>query len=75
MIVFLEKVREKTIFSFFEPIVTEPLELMYIKTILMQEKITSYIIDDNFKLDKPKGVIPNLVITSRLLTNILIIGL
>ena len=62
MIVFLEKVREKTIFSFFEPIVTEPLELMYIKTILMQEKITSYIIDDNFKLDKPKGVIPNLVI-------------
>ena len=62
MIVFLEKAREKTIFSFFEPIVTEPLELMYIKTILMQEKITSYIIDDNFKLDKPKGVIPDLVI-------------
>ena len=62
MIVFLEKVREKTIFSFFEPIVTEPLELMYIKAILMQEKITSYIIDDNFKLDKPKGVIPDLVI-------------
>ena len=62
MIVFLEKVREKTIFSFFEPIVTEPLELMYIQTILMQEKITSYIIDDNFKLDKPKGVIPDLVI-------------
>lgn len=62
MIVFLEKVREKTIFSFFEPIVTEPLELMYIKTILMQEKITSYIIDDKFKLDKPKGVIPDLVI-------------
>ena len=62
MIVFLEKVREKTIFSFFEPIVTEPLELMYIKTILIEEKITSYIIDDNFKLDKPKGAIPNLVI-------------
>lgn len=62
MIVFLEKAREKTIFSFFEPIVTEPLELMYIKTILMQEKITSYIIDDKFKLDKPKGAIPNLVI-------------
>ena len=62
MIVFLEKVREKTIFSFFEPIVTEPLELMYIQTILMKEKITSYIIDDNFKLDKPKGVIPDLVI-------------
>ena len=62
MIVFLEKVREKTISSFFEPIVTEPLELMYIKTILIEEKITSYIKDDNFKLDKPKGVIPNLVI-------------
>ena len=62
MIIFLEKVREKTIFSFFEPIVTEPLELMYIKTILIEEKITSYIIDDNFKLDKPKGVIPDLVI-------------
>ena len=62
MIVFLEKVREKTIFSFFEPIVTEPLELMYIQAILMQEKITSYIIDDKFKLDKPKGVIPDLVI-------------
>ena len=62
MIVFLEKVREKTIFSFFEPIVTEPLELMYIQTILMQEKITSYIIDDNLKRDKPKEAIPNLVI-------------
>ena len=62
MIIFLEKVREKTIFSFFEPIVTEPLELMYIQTILMQEKITSYIIDDKLKLDKPKGVIPDLVI-------------
>ena len=62
MIVFLEKVREKTIFSFFEPIVTEPLELMYIQDILMKEKITSYIIDDKFKLDKPKGAIPNLVI-------------
>lgn len=62
MIIFLEKVREKTIFSFFEPIVTEPLELMYIKTILIEEKITSYIIDDKFKLDKPKGAIPNLVI-------------
>lgn len=62
MIIFLEKVREKTIFSFFEPIVTEPLELMYIQTILMKEKITSYIIYDNFKLDKPKGVIPDLVI-------------
>ena len=62
MIIFLEKVREKTIFSFFEPIVTEPLELMYIQTILMQEKITSYIIDDNLKRDKPKEAIPNLVI-------------
>lgn len=62
MIIFLEKVREKTIFSFFEPIVTEPLELMYIKTILIEEKITSYIIDDKLKLDKPKGAIPNLVI-------------
>ena len=62
MIIFLEKVREKTVFSFFEPIVTEPLELMYIKTILMQEKITSYIIDDNLKRDKPKEAIPNLVI-------------
>lgn len=62
MIIFLEKVREKTIFSFFEPIVTEPLELMYIQTILMKEKITSYIIDDKLKLDKPKGAIPNLVI-------------
>ena len=62
MIVFLEKVREKTIFSFFEPIVTEPLELMYIQTILIEEKITSYIIDDKLKLDKPKGVIPDLVI-------------
>ena len=62
MIIFLEKVREKTIFSFFEPIVTEPLELMYIKTILIEEKITTYIIDDKLKLDKPKGAIPNLVI-------------
>ena len=39
MTVFLEKVRQKTLFSAFEPIITEPLELIYLQTVLSQENI------------------------------------
>ena len=64
MIVFLEKVREKTLFSFFEPIITEPLELLYIQKILSEEKIKSYIIDELFKVKMPEGITPDLIILS-----------
>ncbi len=62
MIIFLEKVREKTLFSFFEPIVTEPLELIYLQTVLSKEGIKSFIIDDVFKLKAPEGIFPELII-------------
>lgn len=62
MIVFLEKVRVKTQFSLFEPIVTEPLELMYVATVLKQEGIDVHIIDDLFDKHVPKEIIPDLVI-------------
>ena len=39
MIVFLKKVRVKTIFSKFEPIKVEPLELGYLKAVLEEMKI------------------------------------
>jgi len=64
MIVFLEKVREKTLFSALDPIITEPLELIYIQTVLSQEGIESYIIDPLFKMNKPGGIVPDLIILS-----------
>lgn len=62
MIVFLEKVRVKTQFSLVEPIVTEPLELMYVATVLRQEGIDFHIIDALFDKQVPKEIIPDLVI-------------
>lgn len=54
MVVFLKKVRVKTIFSAFDPIKVEPLELCYLKTVLNKMGIESYIIDELFKLKQPK---------------------
>ena len=62
MIVFLEKVRAKTIFSKFEPIITEPLELLYLKAVLNDLKIKSYLIDPLFSIQAPKDLRPDLVI-------------
>ncbi|MDY0235583.1 MAG: methyltransferase [Gudongella sp.] len=62
MIVFLEKVRVKTIFSKFEPIITEPLELQYLKAILDELNIESHIIDPLFKVDVPRNIVPDLVV-------------
>ena len=62
MIVFLKKVRVGTLFSKFEPVVVEPLELCYLTTVLKDMNIENYIIDDLFKLYEPKNIVPDLII-------------
>lgn len=62
MIVFLKKVRVGTLFSKFEPVVVEPLELCYLRTVLKDMNIENYIIDDLFKLYEPKNIVPDLII-------------
>lgn len=54
MIVFLKKVRTKTIFSKFEPIKVEPLELEYLKAVLNDINVENYIVDDLYSLKEPK---------------------
>ena len=62
MIAFLIKVRVKTIFSNFNPIKVEPLELCCLKTLLEMLDIENYIIDELFGFKVPKGIIPDIVI-------------
>jgi len=62
MIVFLEKVRVKTIFSVFEPVIVEPLELCYLKTILNSMNIENYLLDSLFQLTPPNCVSPDIVV-------------
>lgn len=62
MIVFLEKVRVKTVFSAFEPVMVEPLELCVIKSVLNSMNVENYVKDELFGLDYPKGKIPHIVI-------------
>lgn len=62
MTVFLEKVRVRTFFSYFDPIVTEPLELMYLQTVLSEEGITRHLIDPQFGKKAPQGVVPDLIV-------------
>jgi len=62
MVVFLEKVRAKTIFSVFEPVKVEPLELCYLRTVLNNMRIENYLIDSLFGLKHPKGVKPDIVV-------------
>ncbi len=62
MLIYLEKVRKKTLFSNFEPIVTEPLELMYIKSVLDSMGIENMITDPLFNLKAPEGDLPTMVI-------------
>src|SRR6056297_929268 len=61
MIVFLKKVRTKTIFSKFEPVKVEPLELEYLKSVLEDIKVENYIIDELYSLKEPK-VKPDIVV-------------
>ena len=62
MIVFLEKIRVKTIFSTIDPVKVEPLELCYLKTVLNNMNIESYIIDDMFGYKQPKFLIPDIIV-------------
>jgi radical SAM superfamily enzyme YgiQ (UPF0313 family) len=63
MIVFLEKVRVKTIFSVVDPVRVEPLELCYLKSVLNNMNIESHIIDDMFGFEPPKGLPDIIVLT------------
>src|SRR5674476_1068134 len=62
MIAFLIKVRVKTIFSSFNPIKVEPLELCCLKTVADKLNIENYIIDELFGFKAPKGIIPDIMI-------------
>lgn len=62
MIAFLIKVRVKTIFSNFNPIKVEPLELCCLKSLLDILTIENYIIDELFGFKVPKGIIPDIMI-------------
>lgn len=62
MSVFLRKVRAKTIFSIFEPIIVEPLELCYLQTVTNQMGIESYIVDDLFGLKAPYEIKPKVIV-------------
>nr|WP_300002435.1 radical SAM protein [Tissierella sp.] len=62
MIVFLKKVRASTIFSKFEPVKVEALELEYLKTLLDSIDVESYIIDDLFSINSKMKIEPDLVV-------------
>lgn len=62
MIVFLKKVRINTIFSAFEPVITEPLELCYLKSLLNNMNIENYIVDELFNLNEPHDLIPTVIV-------------
>ncbi len=61
MIVFLKKVRTKTIFSRFEPVKVEPLELEYLKGVLEDINVENHIVDELYSLKEPK-VVPDIVV-------------
>jgi len=61
MIVFLKKVRTKTIFSRFEPVKVEPLELEYLKAVLEDIEVENYIVDDLYSLKEPK-LVPDIIV-------------
>jgi len=62
MIVFLKKIRIKSVFSIFEPVVTEPLELCCLKAVLDDMGIENYISDSLFGLKEPEGKFPDAVV-------------
>ncbi|NLC02731.1 MAG: hypothetical protein GX787_00440 [Tissierellia bacterium] len=62
MIIFLKKVRVSTIFSKFDPVIVEPLELCYLKSVLKTMNIENYLIDSLFGLEEPENIAPDLII-------------
>lgn len=62
MIVFLKKIRVSTVFSKFEPVVVEPLELCYLQSVLKGMNIENYIIDDLIGFKEPKNIVPSIII-------------
>ena len=62
MIIFLEKVREKTIFSRLQPVIVEPLELEYLKSALLENGHQAYIIDAAFGINAPSEALPDMII-------------
>ncbi len=62
MIVFLKKVRVSTIFSKFDPVIVEPLELCYLGSVLKTMNIENYLIDKLFNLKEPKDIVPDIII-------------
>lgn len=62
MIVFLKKVRAKTIFSKFDPVKVEALELEYLKSVLEEIGVENYIIDELFSLKPPKDIVPKVIV-------------
>lgn len=62
MIVLLKKMRTKTIFSKFEPIKVEALELEYLKSVLEDMDIENYIVDELFSLSEPQNILPDAVV-------------
>lgn len=64
MIVFLEKVRVKTIFSIIDPVKVEPFELCYLKAVLNEMNIETYIVDRLFAFSPPKDKTPDIIVVT-----------
>ena len=62
MIGFLKKVRVKTLFSLFDPVKVEPLELCYLEAVLDSMGIECHIADDLFGLKEPKEIKPDVIV-------------
>lgn len=62
MIVFFKKVRIKTLFSIFEPIKVEPLELEYLKAVSDSLGFNTFIIDDLFKIKPHTPTAPDIIV-------------
>ena len=62
MIIFLKKVRVSTLFSKFDPVIVEPLELCYLRSVLTTMNIENYLIDSLFGLEEPENTAPDVII-------------
>jgi len=62
MIVFLIKVRVRTVFSVFEPVKVEPLELCCLKSVLDDMNVENHLIDSMLGFKPPDNVAPGIVV-------------
>ena len=62
MRILIEKTRVDTIFNFFQPVVTEPLELEYLKSSLESSGHEVFLVDKMFRLQMSANIAPELVI-------------